>query len=317
MPGIKQIGGLAPTYALRRRVRSAMVRSGLREALSLSFASRQDLELMGHQDAVRLANSPAADQPYLRTSLIPGLLRALERNLARGVRGAALFEAGHVFFPGRGENAVEERESVGAALTGAAGTGYPDPARPFDFSDAKGTLESLMASLAIEAWGLGEPVGPSRALHPARSAVVTVAGRSCGIIGELHPRVAEELDLPNRTAVFELDVEVLGKNLGRVQYKEVSRFPPLRRDLAFIVPRSAPAGELLDGVKEASGGLADSVILFDVFEGPPVPPDKKSAAFSVDFRALDRTLSDDEVNAAVARIVAFLGARYGAELRTG
>jgi phenylalanyl-tRNA synthetase beta chain len=271
---------------------------------------------MGHQDAVRLANPPAADQPYLRTSLVPGLLRAVERNTARGVRGVALFEAGHVFRPGRGENPVEERESVGAVLAGTAVTGYPDRPRPFDFSDAKGALESLMASLAIEAWDLGEPPRPGRTLHPARSAGVRVAGRPCGVIGELHPRVAEGLGLPDRAAVFELDVEVLGQNLARIEYREVSRFPPLRRDLAFIVPRSAPAGELVDAVKRASAGLADSVVLFDVFEGTPVPQGKKSVAFSVDFRALDRTLSDDEVNAAVAGIVAFLAERYGAELRT-
>jgi phenylalanyl-tRNA synthetase beta chain len=317
LPGIKQAGGVVPTYALRRRVREALVRAGLREALSLSFASPADLELMGHRQAVRLANPPSAADPFLRTSLVPNLMKALSRNFYRGVRGAALFEVGHVFGSGAdGAASVDEREVVACALAGSAGEGVHVPRRELDFFDAKGALESLMEGLGITEWGIGEPAGPP--FHPARSAGVLVGGRSAGVLGEIHPRVAERLDLIGRVAAFELEVGVLAPLAGRGQaFRDIPRFPPLRRDLAFLVDERVPAGAIGDAIRQAGGALVDTVVLFDVFRGGSIPDGKKSLAFSVDFRAPDRTLTDEEAEQAVAAIVARLAEDFGAELRAG
>jgi phenylalanyl-tRNA synthetase beta chain len=312
LPGIKQAGGVDRSYALRRRIREALVRAGLREAVSLSFASASDLELMGHEGGVRLANPPSADEPFLRTSLVPNLLRALTGTLYRGARGAALFEVGHVF---RASDPVDEREVVAAALTGPAGEGLHANARDLDFLDAKGALEALMEALSVK-WRLGDL--QSRLFHPGRSCGILVGSTVAGIVGELHPAHARRLDLPGRVAVFELDVQVAATHAGPgVTYRDVPRFPPVRRDLAFALGADVPAGEVQAALEEAAGDLLDSCVLFDLHTGPPLPEGKKSLAFSIDFRAPDRTLTDDEASAAVARTVERLVREFGAELRSG
>ncbi|HXF57273.1 MAG TPA: phenylalanine--tRNA ligase subunit beta [Actinomycetota bacterium] len=316
LPPVRRPGGLADSYAARRRVREALVRAGLREASTFSFASAEDLALMGvgEEEAVRVANPLAADQAFLRTSLVPGLLRALQYNLARQVRGAALFEVGRVF---RRADPVEERDHAGVALCGQPGPAFPGEAREVDFFDAKGSVEVVLEALGLGDWALEpEPlIGP---YHPVRSAAVVVDGARVGSVGELHPRVAARLDLPPGTAVAELDVTALSARTPvRVAYRDLPRFPPVRRDLAFVVDRATPAGAVRAAILEAAGGLADQVTLFDVFTGPPVPEGRKSLAFSVDFRAPDRTLTDEETERAVAAIVARLRERFGAELRAG
>src|SRR5207249_3036270 len=140
--------GSEPAHALRRSVAKRLVRAGLREATSLSFASQADLDLMGHDGGVRVTNPPSTDEPYLRTSLIPNLLRALARNADRGRPGAALFEIGHVFRPAA-SGEVDERESVAAALWGPAGQGVHAERRSLDFFDGKGVVEALMAGLGV------------------------------------------------------------------------------------------------------------------------------------------------------------------------
>ncbi len=313
LPGIRQAGGLATEHRFRRRVREALVRSGLREALSLSFASRADLELMGHDGAIAVANPPSADEPYLRRSLVPGLVRALARTMSRGARGAALFEVGHVFHPA---DPVDEREMVSLLLAGPADDGLYADGRTFDFFDAKGALEWLMTALAIADWTLTDPLG--RPFHAGRSAKVEAAGEPVGEIGELDPGVAGRLDLPLRVAVVELDVGVLSERAGSgATYRDIPRFPPVRRDLAFTVEATVPAAAVRSALEDAGGELVGAVLLFDVFEGDPLPDGTRSLAFSVDIRATDRTLTDREADGVVSAIVERLARDFGAELRTG
>jgi phenylalanyl-tRNA synthetase beta chain len=313
LPGIRRVGELDPPHAFRRRLREALVRAGLREALSLSFASRADLELMGHESAVSVANPPSADEPYLRRSIVPNLLEALSRTMARGARSVALFEIGHVFHP---DDPVDERELVTMALAGSAGEGLHSGSTTFDFFDGKGELEALLSGLAIHDWRL---VGaPGRPFHPARSAIVEIGGEPAGVIGELHPRIAQRLDLPPRVAIFELDVASLALNAPRATtYRDIPRYPPIRRDLAFILDATTPAADVLSALEQAGGELVGSVLLFDAFEGPPLVQGQRSLAFSIDFRAPDRTLTDEEADRAVAAIVERLSRDYGATLRAG
>ncbi|HXF72409.1 MAG TPA: phenylalanine--tRNA ligase subunit beta, partial [Actinomycetota bacterium] len=315
LPPVRQAGGVPPERRLRDRIRRALVRAGLFETQAYSFAGPDDLALLGQGegDAVRIANPLSADQRFLRTSLLPGLLAALRTNRARQVRWAALFEIGRTFHPGE---PVREVERVALALAGEASRGFPEPARPFDVLDAKGALEVLFEALGIPGYALGEPPGPP--FHPARSAVVLLGGEPAGVLGELHPRAAEGLDLAGRVALAELEVEVLGRHAGTATLvRELPRFPPVRRDLAFLVPEGTPAGEVRAALVEAGGGLVDACVLFDVFAGAPLPEGRKSLAFSVDLRAPDRTLTDEEAERVVARIVERLARDFGAELRAG
>ena len=320
VPGIPQAGALAPSYAFRRRLREALVRAGLREVTSIPFASLADARLAwdaGGAEPVRLANPLEAERPYLRTALMPGLLRALKVNLDRQVRGAALFEVGHVFRPGVGGivEGVVEREAVAAALTGPASPGWPGERRPLDFFDAKGVLEGLLASLGIADWSLGSPPGPP--FHPARSATVLLGREPSGVLGELHPGAADEAGIGGRVALLELDVAALARHAAAAAPSgEVPRFPAARRDLAFVVDDGVPAAALEAAVR-SEGALVDAVTLFDVFAGPPVPEGRKSLAFSVDFRAPDRTLTDEEVGELVERIRLRVAEELGGELRAG
>jgi phenylalanyl-tRNA synthetase beta chain len=313
VPPSRQPGGEQESYALRRRIRELLVRAGLREASSLSFASRADVDLLPAGDPVRVANPPSADEPFLRTSLLPGVLHALRRNVDRGARSVALFEVGHVF---ELSDPVREREHVAGVLSGQTGEGLWAERRVFDVLDAKGALEVLLEGLGAPVWDLREvPAGP---FHPGRSAVVRAGGTSVGLIGELHPAVGAELDLPDRVALFEIDVDALGPKLGAFpMFTDVPRFPPLRRDLAFVVDATLPAEALRSAIVKAGGDLVDRCVLFDVHAGPPVPEGRKSLAFAVDFRAADRTLTDADADAAVATIVAAAKQGFGAELRSG
>ncbi|HEX2089812.1 MAG TPA: phenylalanine--tRNA ligase subunit beta [Actinomycetota bacterium] len=315
LPAIKQAGGLQVSYARRRRLRDALVRAGLRESTSFSFGSRADLALMGNDEAeaIRVLNPLASDQAFLRTTLLPGVLRAVQRNLARQVRGVAIFEVGRVF--GADGDGRAEREHAAFVLAGDALPAFPGGRRDHDFFDAKGVVESVMDDLGVERWELGPPL--DRPFHPARSASVVIRGQRAGVLGELHPAVAEELDLPARAAAGELDVAVLSADGGEsVRYTEVPRFPPVRRDLAFVLPGETPAGAVEQSLVEAGGGLVGSIMVFDVFTGSGIPEGKKSLAFSLDFRAPDRTLTDEEAEQAVQRMVARVERDFGGQLRS-
>jgi phenylalanyl-tRNA synthetase beta chain len=314
LPGVRQTGAFQESYAFRRRARDALVRAGLREAVSLSFASMEDLALVGHssETAVPVANPLAAEEAFLRTSLIPGLLRALQYNHSRQVRGAALFEVGRVF---ELEDVVKETDRIGIALSGQASRGFPDAARTFDFADGKGALETLLEILSVDDWSLGDGLGLP--FHPARSASIRVAGEPAGMLGEVHPKVAERLDLPPRTTVAEIDMGVLSRHArGRTTYREIPRFPPIHRDLAFAVDERTPVGSMQAALVDAAGGLVDSVVLFDLFAGGPLAEGQKSVGFSVDFRAPGRTLTDAEAESAVRAVAERLRVDFGAELRS-
>jgi phenylalanyl-tRNA synthetase beta chain len=327
-PAVRQAGSIPVTAVARRRIRAAMVHGGLRETRSYPFVSIDDLELLGHDvaSAVPVRNPLQSDEGYLRPSLLPGLFRAIGLNATHQVRTVALFEVGHVFRLGTGgEPAVDEREHVAAVFAGIAGTGLRAEGRPFDFFDAKGAVEALMETFAIEGWDLtrAEPDAVTSDapvyLHPTRAANVSIDGATVGIVGELAPRLAERIDAGGPVAVFELDAGALRSTAGPLTFRLPPRLPPVRRDLAFVVDASVAVGRIAAGIEVAGAPLVEpgSVELFDVFEGVPVPEGKKNVAFSVVFRAPDRTLTDPEVTEAVGRIAEWVRANAGGELRSG
>jgi phenylalanyl-tRNA synthetase beta chain len=311
LPSVRQAGALGPAQELRRRIRFAAVAAGLREIRSLSFASAADFEIFGG-DPVRIANPLSAEEGFLRGSLLPGMLRALARNLARQQPGAAVFEVGKVFAPG---DPVRESERLAIAMTGSASGSWHEAERAIDFFDLKGALEALLGGVGASAWSLER--GLDRPYHPGRSATVVLGSSRIGSMGELHPRVAAAFDLQGRIAVAELDVAGLGGGAERFTLRDVPRFPPVRRDLAFVLDGGVPAAEVEQAIREGGGDLVAELRLFDVFTGAPVAEGKRSLAFAVGFRAPDRTLTDAEVDEAVGAIVARLAGGFGAELRSG
>ncbi|MFN8232807.1 MAG: phenylalanine--tRNA ligase subunit beta [Actinomycetota bacterium] len=311
LPAIRQAGGEQGSYALRRRIRSSLMRAGLREATSLSFASEEQAAWRPDAEPVRLTNPPAGDLPCLRTSLVPALLDAAARNLDRGTATVALFEVGHVFRLG---DPVDERESVAVVLAGRE-EGLYGGARVLDVLDAKGAVEALMEGLGIPDWALGDRLAAP--FHPGRSAEIAVGDAPVGRMGELLPSRAAALGIEARGAVVELDASALAERAGAFGgYRGVSRFPPVRRDLAFLLDEHVPAAAVRLAISQGAGELLDRVVLFDVFRGGGLGEGKKSLAFSLDLRARDRTLEGSEADAVVARIVERVAADVGGELRT-
>ena len=169
-------------------------------------------------------------------------------------------------------------------------------------------------TLAPGGWSVGEAAGPP--FHPGRSARILITGRDVGVVGELHPSVTARLDLPRRVAVFELDVSALPEPRRYLEYRDVSRFPPVRRDLSIVLDVSVPAQDVIEAIVDASEGLVESPVLFDVYEDDERLPGRKSLAFSLEFRRPDRTLTGEEVDGAIRRITERL-LDLGGELRSG
>ncbi|MEX0756222.1 MAG: phenylalanine--tRNA ligase subunit beta [Actinomycetota bacterium] len=318
LPTIRQAGGVPAAYAFRDRLRELCVRSGLVELKLLSFASPEDIALTGDTDvAVPIANPLSAEEGLLRTRLLPGLVHAAARNLARGVAPVAAFEVGSVFaLTGDAEAPVDERFHLGVILTGPLGGGWHGADRPADYFDAKGMLEAILAGLGIRDWRLAPlTVDP---WHPARAAEIWIGDDRAGAVGELHPRIAEPAGLPARVATCELDATVLMERTpADVELHEAPRFPPVRRDLAFILEEDVASEAVREAILAAGGDLLEEVAVFDLFTGGQVGEGRKSLAFALAFRAPDRTLTDGEADAAVADIVRRIEAAFDAELRAG
>ncbi|HVM11028.1 MAG TPA: phenylalanine--tRNA ligase subunit beta [Actinomycetota bacterium] len=313
LPGVRRAGGLDHRQRLQRRLRDALVRAGLFEVTLPTFVSPAVLDVFedDRREGIPLRNPVSAEEDRLRTALLPGLLGVARRNAAHRNGSVRLFEIGHVF-----RTSPLEEEHLAVVLAGDASIGWPSEHRPHDFLDAKGILEHLCEVLGVPRPSLGPPA--PLPYHPGRSSMVEVGGRPVGEVGEIHPGVATSFDLSGRVAALELRVDgLLEAAEAAPMYEEVSRFPAVHRDLAFVVGARTPAGRVETILRETSGELLDRVALFDVFEGDPVPAGKRSLAFSLDLRARDRTLTDEEVERVVAAIAERLRAEVGAELRTG
>jgi phenylalanyl-tRNA synthetase beta chain len=308
-------GGMAAPYGFARHVRDVLVRAGLREVKPLPFASAEDIALTGDQDAIAVANPLRADESFMRTRLTPGILHTVARNQAWGARTTALFEVSTVFRLGEGDP-VSERRKVAIAMSGPASEGWSSPQRSFDALDVRGVLESMMNELDVADWSLGDPL--DEPFHPGRSATLILRGARAGVFGEIHPRVAEALGLTGRVAVAEIEFDALMEAAEKTfTFRDPPRFPPVHRDLAFVLDGAVPAGSVNGALREAGGDLIESVELFDVFTGGTLPEGSKSLAFSVDLRAEDRTLTDEEADGAVTAMAQRIEEEFGGQLRAG
>ena len=314
LPRAPHRGGMPDDLAFQARAKDALVRAGLREIRPAPFASAEDLALFGDEDAIAIANPLRAEEGFLRTRLTPGLLHAVARNQARGVGQIALFEVAATFRLG---DPFREQQKLGFAIAGPSSTDWSSPRRPFDVLDATGVLEGVLTELGVGDWRSEPDAGDP--FHPGRSARVSVDGTHLGVVGEIHPRIAAALEIDGRVAVCALGLTPLRAAAGArtFTFRDPPRFPPVRRDLAFVLPLDVTYADVRDALVEAGAPELDRCTLFDVFEGPPLEAGMRSLAFAVELRAPDRTLTDDEARSVIDRMVAAVGDRFGATLRAG
>jgi phenylalanyl-tRNA synthetase beta chain len=312
LPRSPQPGSTPAETAFVARAKDALLRAGLREIRPTPFASVADLELFGDTDAVPIANPLRAEEAFLRTRLTPGLLRAVARNVARGVDRIALFEVGTTF---RLADPFREQRKLGFVLTGPASEGWAGERRELDVFDATGVLDAVLVDLGVHAWSLGGEAGPP--FHPGRSATITIGEAHGGVIGEIHPRVAAELGIEERVAVCVLGLSpLMAAAEVTIVFRDVPRLPPVRRDLAFVVPTDVPAGAFEAALREAGAPRLGRCVLFDVFTGGLLEAGTRSLAYAVELRDPERTLTDAEASETIARMVEAVTARFGARLRT-
>jgi phenylalanyl-tRNA synthetase beta chain len=318
LPRIRRSPDEAPREALLRRARAAATEMGLSEALTYAFVSRKELaDVFAPEATIILKNPLSATQEVMRTSLLPGLFTAVAAAGRHGEKSARLFTAGPVFLPGVLQALPAEPLAFAAVLAGER-RGYLVRPEAVDVWDGKGLVEGLLmrwTGHAADVRVVGEADRPKH-LHPRGAAVVSVSGATVGTLGPVHPDVAERFELPSGVIVVEIDLEAIGRLGVRCpRYTPIPRFPASTRDLALVVSDDVLAGEVLGAVRAAAGTLAEEVSLFDRFAGGPVPKEHTSLAFRVVYRAEGRTLTDAEVDAQHARVVAEVGARFGATLR--
>ncbi|MGA2409460.1 MAG: phenylalanine--tRNA ligase subunit beta [Candidatus Binataceae bacterium] len=303
-----------------KRAREVMIGCGLVEAKTIAFIAPADNERfagLGEEEPVRVANPLSAELSELRRSLLPGLLAALRFNLNREATSFHAFEIGKVFGSRDGIPAEHER-LAGVSYGDFALAAIGQPALKADFWTGKGIVETFFRSAGVLAAIAFEPAGgQAPLLHPGRSAVIKLGGKFIGMAGELHPVEALRLELSNHCVLFEVDLPHFG-SYGSITRQEIGappRFPAVRRDLALVIDRGVPADTVVRTIAGIDSALLESVELFDVYEGSPVPPGKKSVALTCRYRGKDRTLTDEEVNRAHAALVERANALLGAVLR--
>lgn len=337
--------GLTAAQRHRRSIARTLADLGYVESPAYPFVGDADFDALGlvesdpRRNTQRLANPISDAEPLLRTTMLPGLLKSLRRNLGRGQRDVALFEVGRLAVPRtertnapipgtRAQPSAEDLAAIDAALPAqpwalalvSAGayeqSGWWGPGRPADWSDLLAALEAAgraanaqlrARKAAIEPW------------HPGRCAelVVEVDGVDVvvGHAGELHPGVLAALELPAGACAAELDLDRLP--VAPVpEAAAISAFPPVRLDVAVVVATDVPAGEVFDALRAGAGELLEDLRLFDVYTGAQVPDGAKSLAFALDLRAPDRTLTVEEATTARDSALAEAGRRVGARLRS-
>lgn len=303
-----------PRFESERRARELLASLGLMESVSYSFVHKELLQLLRLDSGViDIANPLSSERASMQTTLLAGLVENLKRAHTRFLPGIAQFEVGRTFHDVK-EELPKEIVRAAALLSGPKAGWVGETARPYDFYDIKGIVEAFMLNYSGMAAGF-EPVSDVMYLHPKRACRVTAGGRDVGVMGELHPTILSKLKLPRGVQVFELDIFPLWENKVRSRATKLPEFPPMVRDSAFVVRADLDAGVVRDTLLAAVGPLAESVHIFDVYQGAHVPDGAKSLAFSVTYRAVDRTLTDEEIdgihNLAILEVVR----KYDAKIR--
>ncbi|MEI3866294.1 phenylalanine--tRNA ligase subunit beta [Microbacterium sp. CCNWLW134] len=335
--------GLTSAQQGRRRVANALAAAGYVETPSFPFTTEEQNDLHGsasgaHLPSVKLANPLDGQAPFLRRSLVPGLLRVAHRNVARGLTDLALFETGVVFLPKPGiaygtevvpplairpdaatltaldASIPPQHRHVAVLLTGSITSKQPGlAAEHAGVADALDAVRTIAAAAGVT---IEVAQGERAALHPGRTGVLSVGATAVGYVGELLPSVAEDADLPGRVIVAELDLDLVLSLAGeKVVAASLSGYPAATQDVSLVVDAAVPASDVRTALVDGAGDLLESLRLVDDYRGAGVAEGSKSLTFALRFRAPDRTLTAAEATEAKLAGVAVAAERFGASLR--
>jgi phenylalanyl-tRNA synthetase beta chain len=315
---------LTPIQMRTRKAKRALATRGMVEAVAWSFIAKPQAELFGGGSPdLALANPIASDLSDMRPSLIPGLVAAAQMNADRGVADAAVFEVGQIFRGDRPQDQLTAAGGVRRGLAKATGSGrhWSAAAAEVDTFDAKADAFAVLTAAGAPAQALQVVPGAPPWFHPGRSGTIQIGPQNVlGYFGELHPRTLEALDAEGPLVAFEVILEKIPEPKAKATRAkpvlELSAFQPVERDFAFVVDRAVKAADIVRATQSVDRKLITNVTVFDVYQGPGIPPDKKSLAIAVTLQPRERTMTDEEIEAFAAKIVAEVGKRTGGSLRT-
>jgi len=313
---------LTPMQLRTRRSRRALAARGMVEAVTWSFIAKPAAELFGGgQPELALANPIASDLSDMRPSLLPGLIAASQGNINRGSSDVALFEVGQIFKGDTPEKQLTAASGVRHGDASSKGIGrHWSGTSAADALDAKADAFAVLAAAGAPMQALQIVPGGPNWLHPGRSGTIQIGPQNVlGYFGELHPRTLEALGADGPLMAFEVILDRIPEGKQRATRAkpvlELSAFQPVSRDFAFIVDRKVRAGDLVRAAQGVDKKLITAVTVFDLYEGKGIDPDKKSLAIAVTIQPREKTMTDQEIDAVAARIVADVGKKTGGTLR--
>ncbi len=291
------------------RLRQILVGRDYQEVINYSFVDLSwETELAGNPAPVALKNPLSSQSAVMRSSLLGGLISNLQFNLNRKQARVRLFEIG-CCFERMGETYVQQEKMAGLCYGDAMAEQWGASARIVDFYDVKADIEALFWPSAVHAAPVLHP-----ALHPGKSAEIRVGSKIAGYLGELHPRWQQKFDLPQSVVLFELDIDVLmTRTLSKAA--EISKFPPIRRDIAVVVAENVSVQSMVDCMYAEKLPIISEISLFDVYRGKGVEDGKKSLAFRMLLQDTEKTLTDSDADRVTIKLIEVLQNRFGARLR--
>lgn len=310
-------------YSYISAIKESIRKSGFTEAINYSFINPSALDLLNigsddlRRNTMSLLNPIKAEEPVLRTTIAPSLIQNLVYNVSMGNREVRMFEASRVFF-NKGNRLPEERHHLGAIYFREKTPSLWKGEAP-DFYVVKGALESLLSEINIKDFVYQNSSEPF--LHPGKSCDIFISDEKTGFIGALHPDITEKLGLKvskPEIILLELDLDRLLLSIPEsFKYTRIPKYPYIERDIAIIVDESLMASTIIEEVKSYESELIEDVSVFDFYKGKNIPQGKKSLAFSVRYRAKDRTLTDSEIEDIHSRLIRYITDRTGGTVRGG
>ena len=311
----------ATRISLEERVRGILIGNGYSEVISYSFVSPHWADRLGlpegddRRNTVRINNPLAEDQSVMRTTLLCGLLETMKRNVHMGSLDLKLFEVGKAFISREKAGLPLEKNQLCCLLTGMQNGEDWQSKRAADFYDLKGCAESIFADLGIKKVKF-LPDLPEPFLQPGKSSVIMVGEKYAGFLGELHRNVLKILDLKNAAFVLEINLDTLDEAFSKkIAYREISKFPSITRDAAFLVGKQIDTDKMLSFVCDAGEELLETVHVFDVYEGKEVPEGMRSLGLRFVYRSPEKTLTDEEIAGLHSMIVKGILDLSGARIR--
>ena len=304
-------GGMTPKKALTKEVTHYLAHAGLSQIITFSFMHKDGLTNMmlpegdSRYTAIPILNPISEEFPYMRTTLVPAVIEAAKRNIAQQNKDLWLFETANVYEPKAlplTEVPHERPMACGIMMGKVTEAAWNQAQRDTDFYDVKGVVDGLLAKLGLTQYDI-QPSSESY-YHPGVSAHYTVNGVTVANYGELHPQVVKNFDLSGKVYMFEIDLEaVLSITVPPFRYQSFSKFPGTSRDLAIVAPVSVTSGDIVALIKEHGGEYLESVSIFDVYEGEHIEAGYRSLAYNLQFRSMEGTLNDEDIDGAIRAII--------------